>query len=215
MKRLWKNSLLGWASLGLLLTASEAKAATETFTFPHPPSTTEWSDTFVLQQFNPALGSLQSVFIEATESVTINGAVNNTATVPESFTFRAGSQLILTLPGTLGSLLPSPLASAQAFNLASGGSALYGPVNASDTASSTYTLPADMASFIGAGTLNLPGVTQSQELIAGGGGNITAILNTVAGATVEVQYTYSAVPEPGSLVLLALGGAVMLLRRRR
>jgi len=206
---------LSLASAGLLLTASEAKATTETFTYTHSPSTTEWSDNFILQEFNPALGSVTSVYISASEDVTMDGTVKNNATGPESFTFRAGSQLILTLPGALGSLMPSPLASAQAFNLPSGGTAPYGPVNASDSVNSTYTLPGDMALFIGAGTLNLPGYTQSQELISGGGGNISADLNTVAGATVEVQYNYVPVPEPGSLALLALGGAVVLLRKRR
>lgn len=215
MKRLVRSGLLSVASAGLLLAASEAKATTETFTATHSPSTTEWSDNFILQEFNPALGSLQSVYILASQSVSINGTVNNTATVSESFTFRAGSQLTVTLPGVLGFLQPSPLASAQAFNLPSGATAPYGPVNGSDSVNYTYTLPADMANFIGAGTLTLPGSTLSQELISGGGGNITASLTTVSGATVEVQYTYLPVPEPGSLALLALGGAVMLLRRRR
>ena len=215
MKKLMMNSFLSWATVGLLLAASETKATTATYTATHSPSTTEWSDSFILQQFNPALGSLQSVYIEASESVNINGTVQNTSTGPQSFTFRAGSLLTVTLPGTLGFLQPSPLAFAQAYNLPAGGSALYGPVNASDSVNYTYTTAPDMAWFIGVGTFTLPGVTQTQELISGGGGNIIASLSTVAGATVKVQYNYILVPEPGSFVLLALGGAVMLLRKRR
>ena len=123
MKSLIKNSLLGLATAALLLAASEAMAVTLTYTDVYPPGTTEWSHNFVLQQFNPALGSLQSVYIEANESVDINGTVQNTSTGPQSFTFRAGSLLTVTLPGTLGFLQPSPLALAQAYNLPAGGSA--------------------------------------------------------------------------------------------
>jgi hypothetical protein len=215
MKKLMRNSLLGLASVGLLLAASQAKADTATYTDVYPPGTTEWSHNFVLPLFDPSLGSLSSVYIAASESVNINGTVQNTSTGPQSFTFRAGSLLTVTLPGTLGFLQPSPLALAQAYNLPAGGSAPYGPVNASDAVNYTYTLPADMNWFVGVGTFSLPGFTQTQELIAGGGGNIIASLSTLAGATVEVQYTYTPVPEPGSFALLALGGALMLLRKRR
>ncbi len=203
------------AILSLCLWASTTKADTVSSSFSVPSSTTEWNTNFVLQEFNPAQGSLQSVYIAATESVNINGIVTNTSALTESFTFKAGSQLVLTLPGTLGTLLPSPLASAQAYNLPSGGSAAYGPVNASDTANGTYTLPADLNLFIGTGTLILPGYTQTSEQIIGGGANIGVSLFTVAGATVQVVYTYAPVPEPTTLSLFALGGALWLLRPRR
>jgi hypothetical protein len=215
MKKLMKTSALGLASAVLLLMANEAKATTATYTATYPPSTTEWSHNFVLPLFDPSLGSLSSVYIAASESVNINGTVHNTSTGPQNFTFRSGSLLTVSLPGTLGFLQPSPLALAQAYSLPAGGSAPYGPINASDSVNYTYTLPGDMAWFIGAGTFTLPGFTQTQLLIVGGGGNITATLSTIAGAAVQVQYTYIPIPEPSSLALLALGGAVILLRKRR
>jgi len=216
MKKLMKTSALGLVGAALLLMANEAKATTTaTYTASYGPATTEWNHNFVLQLYDPSLGSLQSVYIAASESVNINGTVENTSTGPQSFTFRAGSLLTVTLPGTLGFLQPSPLALAQAYNLPAGGTAPYGPVNASDSVNYTYTAPVDMAWFIGTGTFTLPGFTQTQELIAGGGGNIIAVLSTTAGASVQVQYNFIPVPEPSSLVLLALGGSVMLLRKRR
>jgi len=215
MKKLIKNTTLGLAGAGLLLAASQAMAQpfTITFTDTYGPAKTDWSHNFVLQKFNPAWGSLQAVYITATNTVNIDGTVQNTSTGPQSFTFKAGSTITVTLPGFLGSLQASPLATAQAFNLPAGVTAPYGPISASADANYTYTLPADMASFIGTGTMSLPGITQSTEIITGGGGNIVASLNTLSGATVWVTYTY--IPEPGSLALLALGGVVMLLRKRR
>ena len=213
MKTFMKGSLFTVVGAGLLLAASEAKALTDTYTATYGPALTEWSHNFVMPLFDPGLGTLQSVYVMAREDVTIDGTVQNTSSNPQSFTFRAGSLLTITEPGPLGFLQPSPLAMAQAYNLPAGASAPYGPVNAGDSVNYTYTSPVDMAWFVGVGTFTLPGFTQTEELIAGGGGNIVAALNMIAGATVQVQFTY--VPEPASLGVLALGGMVMLLRKQR
>ncbi len=210
------NNLMVLTGASLLLMAGAAKASlSETFTATHSPSTTDWSDNFVLQQFDPSLGTLQSVMVTATENVTMSGTIHNYATVSESFSFSAGSLLTVTLPGSLGVIQASPMSHAQVFNLPSGANATFGPTTATDTGSSTYTLAGDMAWFLGTGTFSLPGQTVSSELITGGGGNLTALLNTVAGATVQVQYTYATVPEPGTFVSGALIAAAMLLRWRR
>src|SRR5512135_1127711 len=130
MKNLIKNSILSLTSAVLLLGVTQGKAVTDTYTATYGPALTEWSHNFVLPLFDPSLGTLSSVYIAASEAVNIDGTVQNTSANPQSFTFRAGSLLTLTLPGPLGFLQPSPLAMAQAYNLASGGIAPYGPVNA-------------------------------------------------------------------------------------
>jgi hypothetical protein len=215
MKTFIKNRVLDLVSASLLLVASEAKAEMITSSAVFPGATTEWSHNFVLPLFDPSLGSLQSVYMMASESVDINGMVQNNATGPESFTIRVGSMLTVNLPGTLGVLQPSPLAMAQLYNLPSGGSSPYGPVNASDSVNYSYTSPADMNWFVGVGTFTLPAFTQTQELIAGGGGNARAVVSTRAGATVEVQYTYQPVPEATTfcdvalLLLLPFGASVL------
>ena len=196
MKEFIKASLLGLASASVLFAASEAKATTLTYTDTFPASTTEWSHNFSLPLFDPALGTLQSVYVQADENLTMSGTVQNHATGPESVSIRTGSLLTVTLPGSLGFLQPAPLASAQLYNLSAGGSAPYGPVSASDSVNYTYTAPADMASFVGTGSFTLPAFTQTQLRISGGGGNINVVLTTLAGADVEVQYVYQPNSEP-------------------
>jgi hypothetical protein len=65
------------------------------------------------------------------------------------------------------------------------------------------------------GTFTSPGFTANITTIIGGGGNIDTSITTLASGNLSVQYTYVPIPEPGALALLALGGAVMLLRKRR
>jgi hypothetical protein len=203
---------LGCAVLGLLPTA---QAATATYSATHSPSTPDWSDTFTLQAFNPNLGSLQSVYIQATETLSVSGSVYNSGPNSESFTFNAGSYLALTLPGTLGFLQPSPAGGSQPYTLASGATGIYSPLDTSDSAHANYTFTGDLAWFIGTAALNLPGTAHGTYQIVGGNGNIVPSLNKVCGATVQVQYTYAPVPEPSAAALLALGAATLLWRRRR
>lgn len=199
---------------------SETKTVVSTFSEVFPHSTTEWSHAFCLPQFDQAFGTLQSVRISASQTVSMAGTVQNSSTGPQNFTLRAGSLLTVDLPGSRGFLQPSPLALAELYNLPSGGTAPYGPITATDSVNYTYTSPADLAWFVGPGTFTLPGFTQTQEMILGGGGNVGALLNTLSGASVEVQYTYStsrSVPEAStfldaSLLLLLPFGASALRR---
>jgi hypothetical protein len=216
MKRLLANSLLALASAGLLLTASQAKAVTSPlYTDTYGPTTTEWNHNFILPLFNPALGSLTAVYIAASESVNMSGSVSNRAASTENFNITEGSQLNVTIPGSLGYLAPSPTALAVFYTLPANGSAAYGPATPFNSVNYTYTLPADLAAFIGVGNFTSPSFTANITTIIGGGGNAVADITTLASGTVQVQYTYEPIPEPGSLALLVLGGATMLLRRRR
>ena len=211
-----KNSMLGLATAGLLLTAANVNAAFVNYSDSLGDTTTEWTHNFSLPEFNPALGTLTSVVISASQDVAVSGTVTNTAITTQSFTFRAGSQLTLNLPGSLGTLEPLPLGSTSSYTLSAGDSASYGPFTHTASDSQTFTAALDMALFEGTGNLTLPGTTASQEVISGGGGNISAALTTLSGAVVSVTYNYTAIPEPSSMGSLAcLVGTGMFLRVRR
>lgn len=212
-----KNVVLGVVSAALLVGTSKAETyitnSVGPFTDTLAPTTTEWNHIFEVQAFDPSLGSLVAVYVEVTENVTVSGSVQNLAATPASFNFQSGSVLTMTLPGMLGFLQPNPLALSQSYiSLAPGATAPYGPASASESADSTYYSP--LFGWTGAGKMvKLPAYTLTDQRILGQGGNVAAVLNTIAGATVSVTYYY--IPEPGSVALLGLGGAVLLLRRRR
>ncbi|MBN1256161.1 MAG: PEP-CTERM sorting domain-containing protein [Planctomycetes bacterium] len=75
-----------------------------------------------------------------------------------------------------------------------------------------YTLPADLAAFLGTGSVDfdLAGTASSAMVMPGNG---VSFVSTSGNASVEVIYDYTPVPEPATLVLLGCG-ALMLLRKR-
>jgi hypothetical protein len=217
MKTTLRQYVPSLALAALLLYAGPSWAGTIfTYTSVQPETAAEWAHDFSFPQFDPALGTLDSVHITATYDFTTSGSVSNTDQSSKVLWFQAGSLLSLTLPGTLGVLEDAPLGPQIHYKLPAFGSASYGAFSASASTEVILT-GAAMASFIGTGTVDLPGQTQTQELlkeiIDGGGGKIDVALATTAGATITLQYFDAQVPEPSALALLALGACLLPLRR--
>lgn len=88
-------------------------------------------------------------------------------------------------------------------------------VNATGTgAASTGDITTDLATFIGASALPFA-VDFQGNWIAENLPNSSSQISVFGDASVSVTYYYSEVPEPSSVTLLALGGAAVLIRRRR
>jgi hypothetical protein len=83
------------------------------------------------------------------------------------------------------------------------------------TLSLSRTLDASQAAllkeFIGTQKIDLPTFAVANSSFFSSSGNGTGQVLTSAGATITVQFTYLAIPEPSGLILLGLGAGLGLL----
>jgi len=197
-----------------------AGATTITQTIDYGPGYTDWSNSYVFNQFNPALGALNSVTIESQGFLNIMTATfANAATTSETLTsFQETFQTSLTGPG--GTNQNSTV------TLPSIGPILLGPAGSgSDTASqnasnqsgnlaaNTYT--GSLGAYEGLGTISFTGGAQASQMFSGDS-NIDWGATTTASQDVTLIYNYTpGVPEPFSMVLSGSGLALVLLGRKR
>ena len=85
----------------------------------------------------------------------------------------------------------------------------HGGLSADMTETATSVLPSDLTLFSGPGSVTLR-IIAVGESIGNGSGNLATEFSTFASADARVVYTYSAVPEPSSImgILMGLGGAL-------
>lgn len=83
---------------------------------------------------------------------------------------------------------------------------------------STATAVTNTSAYLAGGTVT--GLTDNIQFVQGGGGSITTIPNLFPTVNGRIVFTFApiagaAAPEPGTLVFLALGGGLVLAKRRR
>jgi hypothetical protein len=212
------TSLLAGGVL-LIGLANDASALTETFSMVNPESSTltDWTYGALFPQFNPALGTLQSVEIDLSATFTSTLTVENNAPTGSSGTVKTEVQFTLQ---DLGNDLTVPevdlLSPNYAYSLGAGQGVTSGLLSTSGTSANIYTAGAILAEFKGGGNISLNASTFTQTLLANRGGNTGAGQVTNASLTGDVIYNYiQPVPEPATMALAGLGGLAMVLMRRR
>jgi len=231
-----KHLVLGLTALALALgTCTLAKADTivlgpQSF----GPALTDFSGTFNFTQFNPALGTLNSVKIDlgtsfsTTITVTNSGGTASTGTARTEVqdgltdgTFSIGGGNILTVTGDNYQVLDDVLSPNQPYSLGAGQSTTLAPTSGNGTATGTFSSGAVLAEFTGLGTVGIKYDTLTQTVLANTGGNTTAsqVTNATLSATVTYTYTPGATgtPEPGSVAMffgMGVTGMAFIYRRR-
>lgn len=178
-------------------------------------------------QFDPALGTLQSVEVSGNyHNQSVLFQLTNTSateTVDSSYWRGGGSQTGFYFPGESPNEQPF-------FTFAIPVTLTPGQVLSEDHTATFIFLPLDLpafartipsaahANYIGTGTvtglanwlqysdvLSISGLTDPNDLVASG--------NAEGSASVSITYTYIPIPEPASLALLLFGGLALLRRR--
>lgn len=208
------------------LAVSVVQADTLTYNYSVSLQSVGWSEDFTLPQFDPSLGTLNSI------TFTLQGTVNGDAKFesldaqPSTVAMDLSSTLQLQRPGGTILVQVIPLAStvdnvgAYDGTIDFGGSSGKTYSGLSDTKTDSFISnppsASDLTLFTGTGNIILPVVATASSSSSGPGSLITQF-STKASAYATVVYDYTPVPEPTGMIAMLAGfsGLVGFVRRRR
>jgi hypothetical protein len=185
---------------------------------PVPSTRTDWSSSLSFPQFDSSLGTLMSVTLDLSGSLSTtitvtntdseNGCAGNAKTEVQIAVQDAGlnlsaAELVLISPAYDYSLQEAGISGPSSSGLLT---------ETGNDGGNTYTAPAVLSEFTGPGTIGLPASTSTQALLANSGGYAVETRVTDAALTGSVTYDYTpaGVPEPSTLALLGVGVVVLL-----
>jgi hypothetical protein len=214
----WAQGILCTGLLALGSTLDAATSGPFTTTTPIPLTYTDWSLSLSLPKFDSALGTLNSVRIDLSGGISSVLTISNSISASSSSVGDGGTRVRFSVQDS-GNHFSTPeittYSDTYSYNLLPGESVTTDPLTGSGSYAHTYTLQAILDEFTGPGTITLPASTLTTSVMENSGGNYTVQQVTRAELTATVTYDYTAVPEPGSLALLGLGGLMVLLVKRR
>ena len=192
-----------------------------------PDQSTNWSNYLDLQQFDPALGTLQSVTVELFAHLAGSAKAESHNNTAANITLSLQAQLKLANPNDPGSTLVTTTSMLQrnftagsydgAQDYAGSSGVSFSNLVTSASHSATFFDTSTLALFTGQGLVHAPLSATAGSGYSGPGNVRTSLLTQAGGyATVSYEYQALAVPEPGTLALTLAGLAMLgLLTGRR
>ncbi len=214
----------------LILPATAAQASTITFSDSVATQTTDFNQSVTVSQFDPSLGTLNSILFELTGNVTGSIKLESGDAKAATATGDLASEISLeNLDNSpLVAVLPTVTKTQNlskfdgAYDFAGTSGITFAGLSDTQTESKTLTTKNVFTPFIGTGNITLPVVAIAKSK-ATGSGNLLALINTSAGANLKVVYDYTSndkppqkVPEsPISASVLAGTALLMAMKMKR
>ncbi len=188
---------------------------------PVPATLTEWNNPLEFSQFNPALGTLISVELNLSTTVSSTLVITNTSSSSSGSTAFTEVQITVQDPGnnlTVGNQ-PQLDVSTPNFSATIPGdsSVTSGVLTNSGSYSTTLTQASILSEFTGTGNVTLNAGTFTQAYTSDTTGDTDASETTEASLTGNVTYNFdpTPTPEPSSLALMLVGFSALGLRARK
>ncbi len=201
------------ATVVVAVAASSGQADTSgpfTTSTPIPVTLTDWTGSLAFPQFNPALGTLESVELDLSSGLTTTLTVQNNAESGSTGTVKTELQVTVQDGGNnLNAPELDLLSPSFGYSLNAGQGITSGLLTENGSDDEVYTSAPVLSEFTGGGTITLPASTFTQTLLANTGGNTNAQQVTDADLTGTVTYTYTPVPTPEPSTLVLLGAAAV------
>jgi len=192
-----------------------------------PDQSTNWSNYLDLPQFDPSLGTLQSVTVELFAHLAGSAKAESHNNTAANITLSLQAQLKLANPNDPGSILVTTTSMLQrnftagsydgAQDYAGSSGVSFTNLITSASQSTSFLDASTLALFTGQGLVHAP-LSATAGSGYSGPGNVRSSLLTQAGGYATVRYEYQplAVPEPDTLALTLVGLAMLgLLTGRR
>ena len=191
---------------------------------PVPSTATDWANTLVFEQFNSSLGTLDSVELQLSASLSTTLTVVNSGSTGDGGNAHTVMYTTVQDPGLN---LVSPFETDSATYSFGGGifgtglapglpGVTSGPLTGTSSSDNTYYTSPILVEFTGSGTISLNAGTYTTTTVNDNGSNTTADQTTTASLTGEVIYDYTAAaPEPSTIGLLIFGLGALPFRRRQ
>jgi hypothetical protein len=224
---IFSKTILTFSIVGALSFAASANTVQYTTTIDS--TAVDWSKNLALEQFNPSLGTLDSIEITLSSGISsVMTAVNqaesssygngqttinitlDTSTIGSYDLFNVGAGAVLTYTGANWVYATVDNQLAAGANISS--SPETGSGNKDTGILSNSTLLTD---FTGSGDVNLLMTTLTTINSSVTGGSTSLTQESSAGLTATITYNYTPVPEPTTMALFGIGSLGLFLIRRR